>query len=502
MDFLVAAWSIPNGRIRKFLLLLAIPVALLAYFLGVDPFWCAALAVVILWMLPYLFKGCVKNCLVPTATKNSSAASPHMTRALDFHRKEDYDRAIVEYGMAISIDRYDVSAYNLRGVLFSLQRQYDYAIVDYTSTINIAPKLGGLGWPISDNLTDKLASAYRGRGEAYLTKERFDLAIDDFSAAIANLTVLGTVKALQDLRIDDDVSYSLSRAFDYRGRAYLAIGDYGSAVADFYSAIRIDPDKASEYDSRYVLWADEARDRGEYDLAILGYTIGILIDPDDTGDYDFGWPGKYNGRGLAHLAKGDYDLAIADFETAITIDPSDWLAHENLGKAYIAKLGNELPVILQAAQPSVVGEYDLAMAAYNAAIGGDPNNASGYMNRGLAYLAKGDFDSANADFNTAIRIAPENRMAYKNRIIKQVIQHSKSGDYDLAIMGDTIAIGIDSNDYPGYYNRGLAYLAKDEYDLAIADFETAISISPDFYEMIYENRDKAYRAKENSGSGQ
>ena len=33
MDFLVAAWSFPNGRIRKFLLLLAIPVALLAYLL-------------------------------------------------------------------------------------------------------------------------------------------------------------------------------------------------------------------------------------------------------------------------------------------------------------------------------------------------------------------------------------------------------------------------------------------------------------------------------------
>ena len=429
MDFLVAAWSIPNGRIRKFLLLLAIPVAVLAYFLGIDPILGAALAVAILWVLPYLFKGCVKKCLTPAVEKNRSEASPHMTRALDFHLKEDYDRAIVEYGMAISIDRYHVPAYDLRGGLFSLRKQHDYAIVDYTSVINIAPKLIGLGWPISDNLMDNLASAYRGRGQAYFAKEQFDLAIDDFSAAIAHLSVLGTAKALQELRIDDDVSYSLAEAFDYRGRAYVVKGDYGSAVADFYSAIRIDPDKASEYNSHYVLWADEAFDKREYDLAILGYTIGILIDPDDTGDYDFGWPGKYNGRGLAYLAKGEYDLAISDFETTISIDPSDWLAHENLGKAYIAKSRHESPVILQAAQLRVVGEYDLAMAAYNAAIGGAPNNASGYMNRGLAYLAKGDFDSANADFDIAIRIAPENRMAYKNRIVRQVIQHHKSGDY-------------------------------------------------------------------------
>ena len=502
MDFLVAAWSIPNGRIRKFLLLLAIPVALLAYFLGVDPFWCAALAVVILWMFPHLFKGCVKNCLVPTATKNSSAASPHMTRALDFHRKEDYDRAIVEYGMAISIDRYHVSAYNLRGGLFSLKKQHDYAIVDYTSAINIAPKLVGLGWRISDNLGDKLASAYNGRGDAYFAKEQFDLAIDDFSAAIAHLSVLGTVKAFQELRIDDDVSYSLSRAFDYRGRSYLAIDDYESAVVDFASAISVEPDKASEYDSRFVVWANGARDRGEYDLAILGYTIGIHIDPDDTGAYVTG-PGNYNGRGLAHLAKGEYDLAIADFETAINIDPRDWLVHENLGKAYIAKSGHGSPVILQAAQPRVAGEYDLAMAAYNAGIGGDPNNASGYMNRGLAYLAKGDFKSANADLDTAIRIAPENRMAYKNRIIRQMIQHHENGDYDLAIMADTIAIGIDPDDSTGYHNRGLAYFAKGEYDSAIADFETVIRIGPaSMASEACQNRDRAHRAKENSESGQ
>ena len=361
MDFLVAAWSIPNGRIRKFSLLLVIPAAVLAYFLGVDPIFCAGLAVAILWMLPHIFKGCVKKYLVPTATKNRRAASPHTRRALDFYLTEDYDRAIVEFGMTISIDRYDVSAYNSRGVLFSLQKQYDYAIADYTSAIDMAPKLLGLGSPISDNLMMWLASAYKGRGEAYFAKEQFDLAIDDFSATIAHASVLGTVKAFQELKIDDDASYSLSRAFDYRGRSYLAKGDYGSAVADFYSAIRIDPDKASEYNSRYVLRADEARDRREYDLAILGYTIGILIDPDDTGNYDFGWPGKYNGRGLAHLAKSEYDLAIVDFETAISIDPRDWLAHENLGKAYIAKSGHESPVILQAAQLRVVGEYDLAM---------------------------------------------------------------------------------------------------------------------------------------------
>ena len=217
-----------------------------------------------------------------------------MRRALDFYLKEDYDRAIVEYGMAISIDRYHVSAYNLRGTLFSLQKQYDYAIFDYTSVIHIAPKLVGLHWTIFNSM-DKLASAFDGRGRAYFAKEQFDLAIDDFSAAIDFLSIHGQSTALQELRIDEDISHSLSRAFDYRGRSYLAVGDYGSAVADFRSSLKFDPFDGNDYDDRIVRWADENRiarradehcECGEYDLAITGYTSALHVDPDFAGHYN------------------------------------------------------------------------------------------------------------------------------------------------------------------------------------------------------------------------
>ena len=296
---------------------------------------CAALVVAILWMLPLFFKGCVKNCLVPTATKNRSAASPHRRRALDFYLKEQYDRAIVEFGIVISIDRYDVSAYNLRGVLFSLKRQYDYAIVDYTSAINIAPKLVGLGRSISDNLTDKLASAYRGRGQAYFAKEIFD-------------------------------------------------------------------------------------------------------------------------------------QAIVDLETATSIDRRDWLAHENLGRAYIAKSGHGLPAILQAARLCVAGGYDLAIAASGASIQGGRNSVSEYIDRAVAL----------------------------------------AGKYDLALAAYNAAIDGDPNNASVYFSRGLAYLANGEFDSAIADFETVkrigtVSLSSEAYQNLNRaGRARAGRAKENSESRQ
>jgi tetratricopeptide (TPR) repeat protein len=304
------------------LLVVLVPAAVSAYFLGVDPFWCAALLLVALWLLPKLYKEGVKHYLTRTAMKNRAAASPHMRRATDFFIKEDYDQAILEYSMAISIDRYSVSKYNLRGGLFSLQKQYDYAIVDYTSAINIAPKLRGLGSPISDNLMDTWASAYDGRGKAHFAKEEFDLAIDDLSNSIFYLHVLATVNL-----IDDDVSFGLSRAFDYRGRSYLAIGDYDSAVADFESSLRFE---LHDSDDSIVRRADQHYECEEYDSAITGYTLAIHIDPDFAGDY--------NKRGLAYLAKYEYDSAIADFETAISISPHfDEMIYENRDKAHRSK---------------------------------------------------------------------------------------------------------------------------------------------------------------------
>ena len=66
-----------------------------------------------------------------------------------------------------------------------------------------------------------------------------------------------------------------------------------------------------------------------------------------------------------------------------------------------------------------------------------------------------------------------------------------------------MAIGIDPKDDTGYYNRGLAYLAKGEYDSAVADFETVISIAPDsLARYARQELERVHRAKEDSESEQ
>ena len=61
------------------------------------------------------------------------------------------------------------------------------------------------------------------------------------------------------------------------------------------------------------------------------------------------------------------------------------------------------------------GEYDNAIADYNAAIQLDPKDAVAYSNRGVAWGIKKEYDKAIADFSEAIRLDPKDVGAYNNR---------------------------------------------------------------------------------------
>src|SRR5262245_21384636 len=71
-------------------------------------------------------------------------------------------------------------------------------------------------------------------------------------------------------------------------------------------------------------------------------------------------------------------------------------AYRNRGKAYYRK-----------------GDFDTALADYNAAIQLDPKYTFAYYNRGNAWRDKGDVDRAIADYSEAIRLDPQNA-AYLN----------------------------------------------------------------------------------------
>jgi tetratricopeptide (TPR) repeat protein len=108
----------------------------------------------------------------------------------------------------------------------------------------------------------------------------------------------------------------------------------------------------------------------------------------------------YYNRGIARLEMGEYDRAIADFDASIRLDPTSASTFNNRGSAWYAK-----------------GDPDRAITDFDKVIQLDPNYAFAYNNRGEVWKDKGDFNRAIADYGKAIGLDPGYTAAYTNRAL-------------------------------------------------------------------------------------
>ena len=101
-----------------------------------------------------------------------------------------------------------------------------------------------------------------------------------------------------------------ARAFSDRGNLYETAADYAHAIADYTSAIELDPAAADAYFDRGLVhaWTDA------YELAAKDLTRTIELKP--------GWTHAYFLRGNVHGSMGDHARAIADLTKAIELEPA------------------------------------------------------------------------------------------------------------------------------------------------------------------------------------
>jgi tetratricopeptide (TPR) repeat protein len=110
----------------------------------------------------------------------------------------------------------------------------------------------------------------------------------------------------------------------------------------------------------------------------------------------------------------------------------------------------------------------------------EPGNPSLYHDRATAYANLKDFDNAIADANTCIQLysfAGPQYLAYGYHSRGLVWLDKR--EYDLAIRDFTRAIEYDPTFKFPYTNRGLAYRYSDKYQEALDDFNEAIRLEPD-----------------------
>jgi tetratricopeptide (TPR) repeat protein len=104
----------------------------------------------------------------------------------------------------------------------------------------------------------------------------------------------------------------------------------------------------------------------------------------------------------------------------------------------------------------------------------DPQSVTALMNRGAAYGNKGDYDNAIADFNAVLRINPAHAAAYAER----GLSFSRKGDKAKAIADYETAIRLNPKLATAYNNRGTAYMARGDQARALTDYNEAIRLSP------------------------
>jgi tetratricopeptide (TPR) repeat protein len=108
----------------------------------------------------------------------------------------------------------------------------------------------------------------------------------------------------------------------------------------------------------------------------------------------------------------------------------------------------------------------------------------------FALIAAALIVAAGPLFSQDFRAGPDGESGAKNdaeSYLNSGRAYSEKGDYDRAVADFDQAISIDPDYAEAYYNRGTAYSKKEDYDRAMTDFDRAISIDPD-YAKAYNNR--------------
>jgi tetratricopeptide (TPR) repeat protein len=260
---------------------------------------------------------------------NPASADAYSLRAEANDDRGLYDQAIADYSRAILMDPLRASPFFQRGAVYYEKHDYKNAIADLSSAIKAQP----------DN-----AVAYVRRGIAHARMGDYDAAISDYDRASkldpANTEAMYNRAWALDLQYDQtmengntgaalnqaqhsklsqrvtDLSQKLEGAktdpqlYYERAMVCLKLRKWKEAIADFGSAISLNPKFTSAYVNRGFAYSSLR----QFDPAISDYTAAIAVSPQN--------PSAYYRRGIAYDGNANYTKALADYLMASRLNPS------------------------------------------------------------------------------------------------------------------------------------------------------------------------------------
>jgi tetratricopeptide (TPR) repeat protein len=233
--------------------------------------------------------------------------SIHMNKGFEAFMNNDLDQAIEMYSVAAKIKRRNTYlAFANRGQVYLARGEYALAIDDFTRVLELKPNE---------------LSAYLARGNIHLAMGNPDEAISDFTKAL-------------------DAKPDYAPALIDRGRLWCAKGDPDKAFADFSKALEID-DKAPRVliaMARFLSTTPEDRYRnGARAIGLTQKAIQIthkwegMIKKQTSSEVmtfeRLGLAPQYDTLAAAYAETGNFEEAVATQQKAISL-----LANENSGQ--------------------------------------------------------------------------------------------------------------------------------------------------------------------------
>jgi tetratricopeptide (TPR) repeat protein len=272
-----------------------------------------------------------------------------------------------------------------------------------------------------------------------------------------------------------------ARACNVRGIDLSREGRWEEAVASFREAVRLRPDYADAFNNLgNVLFFQK-----QFDEAIAAYEQAVRLAPGHAGYHsNLGEVLRHRGRlaealghcrravelrpdsaaaqhhlGLALAADEQFEEAAARCALATRLDPGRASAHLGLGYALLW-----------------LRRTDEAVAALGTALQLKPDLAEAHSTLGTALLRQGKLEEALARFEEALRLQPDlaDASVHKAHALWQL------GDFEQAVACAAAVVDRDPECAEGYNALGLVQMKAGRLAEAVAAFDRAVAIKPDF----------------------
>ncbi len=208
---------------------------------------------------------------------------------------------------------------------------------------------------------------------------------------------------------------------------------------------------------------------------------------------------------VGKMEEGKVDESISELKAVIAESPGFVLVYNHLANVYqeVGETGEAVAILKQGLSKnpgnlSLLSKLGIILAEANQhqeaveilkqCVKRESFNPDNFNYLGVAYYKSGNFQLALENYQKALELDNNYASVYNNFGSLYLVVYLKDRDeraYNLAMENFNRALEIDPRLFAAYNGRGAAFHYRNDYEKAIADWEKAIEIKPDYIDPYF-----------------